>query len=57
MPNVHLAKVIGLEVKQKNTDEQADDYAYTNELLKTKVWRRKKIATEATTNVVNGFFV
>ena len=46
-----------MEVKQKNTDEQAEDYAYKNELLNTKVWRRKKIAKDAIANVVNGFFV
>jgi len=55
--NVQLAKAIGLEVKQKNTDEQAEDYAYKNELLNTKVWRRKKIAKDAIANVVNGTFV
>ena len=55
--NVHLAKAIGLEVKQKKTDEQAEDYAYKNELLNTKVWRRKKIAKDAIANVVNGAFV
>jgi len=55
--NVQLAKAIGLDVKQKNTEEQAEDYAYTNELLNTKVWRRKKIAKDAIANVVNGFFV
>jgi len=55
--NVQLAKAIGLDVKQKNTDEQVEDYAYTNELLNTKVWRRKKIAKDAISNVVNGLFV
>ena len=55
--NVQLAKAIGLEVKQKNTNEQVEDYAYTNELLNTKVWRRKKIAKDAIANVVKGKFV
>ena len=55
--NVQIAKSLGLEVKQKNTDEQAEDYAYTNELLNTKVWRRKKIAKDAIANVAKGFFV
>lgn len=55
--NLKLAKAVGIEVQQKNTDEQAQSYSYISELINTKVWRRKKLAKEAIANVTKGRFV
>ena len=55
--NLKLAKAVGIEVQQKKTDEQAQDYSYQSELINTKVWRRKKLAKDAIANVVKGKFV
>lgn len=55
--NLKLAKAVGIEVQQKKTDEQAQDYSYQSELINTKVWRRKKLAKDAIANVIKGKFV
>jgi predicted RNA methylase len=55
--NLKLAKAVGIEVQQKKTEEQAEDYSYQSELINTTDWRRKKLAKEAIANVVNGRFV
>lgn len=54
--NAKLAKAVGIDVKQKNTDEQVEDYAYKAELLNTKVWRRKTMAKKAIASVASGMF-
>ena len=53
--NYALAKQVGIEVAQRNTEEEWDA-AYTRRVVSVAVSRKKKIAVDAISNVVKGVF-
>ena len=53
--NYELAKLVGIEVEQRNTEEEWD-VAYKRRVVSVAVSRKKKVAMDATKSVVNGFF-
>ena len=55
MDNYNLAKQVGLEVEQRNTEEEWD-VAYERRVVSVAVSRKKKVAVDAINSVVNGVF-
>ena len=53
--NFELAKVVGIEVEQRNTEEEWD-VAYKRRVVSVAVSRKKKVAVDAIKSVVNGVF-
>ena len=53
--NYALAKQVGIEVEQRNTEEEWD-VAYKRRVVSVAVSRKKKVAVDAINSVVNGFF-
>ena len=53
--NYALAKKVGIEVEQRNTDEEWN-VAYTRRVLSVAVSRKKKVAVDAIKSVVKGVF-
>ena len=53
--NYALAKQVGLEVEQRNTEEECD-VAYKLRVVSVAVSRKKKVAIDAISNVVFGLF-
>jgi len=53
--NNALAKQVGIEVKQRNTEEEWDD-AYERRVVSVAVSRKIKVAVDAIKSVVNGVF-
>ena len=53
--NYALAKQVGIEVKQRNTEEEWD-IAYERRVVSVAVSRKKKVAVDAISNVVKGVF-
>ena len=53
--NFELAKEVGLEVEQRNSDEAWDD-AYHKRVLSVAVSRKRKTAQQAIENVARGIF-
>ena len=53
--NYELAKVVGIEVEQRNTEEEWDA-AYKRRVVSVAVSRKKKVAVDAIKSVVNGVF-
>ena len=50
-----MAKQVGIEVEQRNAEEEWDD-AYERRVVSVAVSRKKKVAVEAISNVVKGVF-
>jgi hypothetical protein len=50
-----LAKQIGIEIEQRNTEEEWD-IAYKRRVVSVAVSRKKKVAIDAIKSVVNGVF-
>ena len=55
MNNYALAKQLGIEVEQRNTEEEWD-VAYKRRVLSVAVSRKKKVAVDAIKSVFNGVF-
>ena len=55
MNNYVLAKQVGIEVEQRNTDEEWN-VAYKRRVVSVAVSRKKKVAVDAISNVVKGVF-
>ena len=53
--NYALAKQVGIEVEQRNTEEEWD-VAYKRRVVSVAVSRKKKVAVDAISNVVKGIF-
>lgn len=53
--NYALAKQVGIEVEQRNTEEEWD-VAYKRRVVSVAVSRKKKVAVDAINSVVNGVF-
>ena len=53
--NYELAKVVGIEVEQRNTEEEWD-VAYKRRVVSVAVSRKKKVAIDAIKSVANGVF-
>ena len=53
--NYSLAKQVGIEVEQRNTEEEWD-VAYKRRVVSVAVSRKKKVAVEAIESVVSGVF-
>ena len=53
--NYALAKQVGIEVEQRNTEEEWD-IAYKRRVVSVAVSRKKKVAVDAISNVVKGVF-
>ena len=53
--NYAMAKQVGIEVEQGNTEEQWD-IAYKRRVVSVAVSRKKKVAVDAISNVVKGVF-
>ena len=53
--NYALAKQVGIEVEQRNTEEEWD-VAYKRRVVPAAVSRKKKVAVDAMKSVVNGVF-
>ena len=53
--NYALAKQVGIEVEQRNTDEEWN-VAYKRRVVSVAVSRKKKVAVDAISNVVKGVF-
>ena len=53
--NYALAKQVGIEVEQRNTEEEWD-FAYKRRVLSVAVSGKKKVATDAIKSVVKGVF-
>lgn len=53
--NYALAEQVGIEVEQRNTDEEWD-IAYKRRVVSVAVSRKKKVAADAIESVVNGVF-
>ena len=53
--NYALAKQVGIEVEQRNTEEEWD-VAYKRRVVSVAVSRKKKVAVDAIFNVVKGIF-
>ena len=53
--NYALAKQVGIEVKQRNTEEEWD-VAYKRRVVSVAVSRKKKVAIDAIISVVKGTF-
>ena len=53
--NYELAKQVGIEVEQRNTEEEWD-VAYKRRVVSVAVSRKKKVAVDAVANVANGVF-
>jgi hypothetical protein len=53
--NYVLAKQVGIEVEQRNTEEEWD-VAYKRRVVSVAVSRKKKVAVDAISNVVKGVF-
>ena len=53
--NYELAKVVGIEVEQRNSEEEWDA-AYERRVVSVAVSRKKKVAVDAINSVVNGVF-
>ena len=54
--NYALAKQVGIEVEQRNTEEEWD-IAYKRRVVSVAVSRKKKVAVDAISNVVKGVFL
>ena len=50
-----MAKQVGIEVEQRNTEEEWD-VAYKRRVVSVAVSRKKKVAVDAISNVVKGVF-
>ena len=55
MNNYALAKQVGIEVEQRNTDEEWN-VAYKRRVVSVAVSRKKKVAVDAISNVVKCVF-
>ena len=55
MNNYALAKQVGIEVKQRNTEEEWD-IAYKRRVVSVAVSRKKKVAVDGIKSVVEGVF-
>ena len=55
MNNYALAKQVGIEVEQRNTEEEWD-VAYKRRVVSVAVSRKKKVAVDAVKSVINAFF-
>ena len=55
MNNYALAKQVGIEVEQRNTEEEWD-VAYKRRVVSVAVSRKKKVAVDAISKVVYGVF-
>ena len=55
MNNYVLAKQVGIEVEQRNTEEEWD-VAYKRRVVSVAVSRKKKVAVDAINAEVNGIF-
>lgn len=53
--NYVLAKQVGIEVEQRNTEEEWD-VAYKRRVVSVAVSRKKKVAVDAISNIVKGIF-
>ena len=53
--NYALAKQVGIEVEQCNTDEEWDD-AYKRRVVSVALSRKKRVAVDAIKSVVKGVF-
>ena len=53
--NYALAKQVGIEVEQRNTDEEWN-VAYKRRVVSVAVSRKKRVAVDAISNVVKGVF-
>jgi hypothetical protein len=53
--NYNLEKQVGLEVEQRNTEEEWD-VAYKRRVVSVAVNRKKKVAVDAIANLVKGVF-
>ena len=53
--NYALAKQVGIEVEQRNTEEEWD-VAYKRRVVSVAVSRKKKVAVDAIKSIVNGVF-
>ena len=53
--NYALAKQVGIEVEQRNTEEEWD-VAYKRRVVSVAVSRKKKVAVDAIFNVTKGVF-
>ena len=53
--NCALAKQVGIDVEQRNTEEEWDA-AYKRRVVSVAVSRKKKVAVDAINSVVNGIF-
>ena len=53
--NYALAKQVGIEVEQRNTEEEWDA-AYKRRVVSVAVSRKKKVAVDAKKSVANGVF-
>tara|TARA_B110000902_G_C14177533_1_gene539264 strand:- start:982 stop:1167 length:186 start_codon:yes stop_codon:yes gene_type:complete len=53
--NYELAKQVGIEVEQRNTEEEWD-VAYKRRVVSVAVSRKKKIALNAISNLMKGAF-
>jgi hypothetical protein len=53
--NYELAKVVGIEVEQRNTEEEWDA-SYERRVVSVAVSRKKKVAIDAINAVVDGVF-
>jgi len=53
--NYVLAKQVGIEVEQRNTEEEWD-IAYKRRVVSVAVSRKKKFATDAIISIANGVF-
>ncbi len=56
MSNYALAKQVGIEVEQRNTEEEWD-VAFKRRVVSVAVSRKKKVAVDAIKLVVNGIFM
>ena len=54
--NYALAKQVGIEVEQRNIEEEWD-VAYKRRVVSVAVSRKKKLAIDAIANVVEGKFI
>ena len=55
MNNYALSKQVGIEVEQRNTDEEWN-VAYKRRVVSVAVSRKKRVAVDAIFNVVKGVF-
>ena len=55
MNNYALAKQVGIQVEQRNTEEEWD-VAYKRRVVSVAVSRKKKVAVDAIIAVANGIF-